>query len=126
MSFIKTHYSPSVCESDLESVFSGYELFFFFSVYSSPFLYYGLYPSLSLQQISRVIRKSVFAYTKTNKGTDQLRRNRAADQCLCFRYIDFNCLLRLFLFSLLWLLSFSFTASLFLQIRKQRCSSAVQ
>ena len=23
-----------------------------------------------------------------NKGADQLRRNREADQCLCFRYAD--------------------------------------
>ena len=66
MSFIKTRYSTSVCESDLEIVFSGCELFVFFCVYFSPFLYcYGLFPSLSLQQMSRVIRKPVFAYTKT-------------------------------------------------------------
>ena len=27
-------------------------------------------------------------YAKTNKGTDQLHGNCAADQCLCFCYID--------------------------------------
>ena len=37
---------------------------------------------------SRVMRKPFFfAYAK-NKGTDQMRSNCAADQCLCFHYID--------------------------------------
>ena len=33
------------------------------------------------------MRKLLFAYAKT-KGEDQLRGNHAADQHLCFRYID--------------------------------------
>ena len=33
------------------------------------------------------MRKPVFCICE-NKGADQLRGNRAADQCLCFRYID--------------------------------------
>ena len=39
--------------------------------------------------MSRVMtcEKRLFAYAK-NKGADQLRGNREADQRLCFRYID--------------------------------------
>ena len=37
--------------------------------------------------MSRVRRKPAFPISK-NKGPDQLRGNRAADQRLCFRYID--------------------------------------
>ena len=33
------------------------------------------------------MRKPVFCICE-NKGADQLRGDRAADQCLCFRYID--------------------------------------
>ena len=35
--------------------------------------------------MSRVMRKPAFCIYE-NKGADQLRYNRAADQCLCFRY----------------------------------------
>ena len=35
----------------------------------------------------RVVRKLDFCICK-NKGTDQLRGNREADQRLCFRYMD--------------------------------------
>ena len=37
--------------------------------------------------MSSVMRKSAFCICK-NKGTDQLRGNRPADQCLCFGLID--------------------------------------
>ena len=33
------------------------------------------------------MRKPAFC-TSENKSTDQLHGNRAADQCLCFRYMD--------------------------------------
>ena len=37
--------------------------------------------------ISRIMRKPTFCICE-NKDADQLRGNREADQCLCFRYID--------------------------------------
>ena len=37
--------------------------------------------------MSRVMRKPTFCICE-NKGADQLRGNREADQRLCFRYID--------------------------------------
>ena len=37
--------------------------------------------------MSRVMRKQTFCICE-NKGADQLRGNREADQRLCFRYID--------------------------------------
>ena len=37
--------------------------------------------------LSSVKRKPAFCICE-NKGADQLRGNRAADQCLCFRYMD--------------------------------------
>ena len=37
--------------------------------------------------MSRIMRKPAFCICE-NKDTDQLRGNRKADQCLCFRYID--------------------------------------
>ena len=37
--------------------------------------------------LSRIMRKSTFCICE-NKDADQLRGNRAADQRLCFRYID--------------------------------------
>ena len=40
-----------------------------------------LYSNLSL-----VVRKPAFCICE-NKDTDQLRGNREADQCLCFRYM---------------------------------------
>ena len=42
---------------------------------------------LGHQHLSSVMRKHAF-YICENKGTDQLHSNRAADQCLCIRYID--------------------------------------
>ena len=38
-------------------------------------------------KMSRVMRKPAFS-TCQNKDADQLRGNREADQCLCFRYTD--------------------------------------
>ena len=38
-------------------------------------------------EMSLVMRKSVFGICE-NKDAGQLRGNREADQCLCFRYID--------------------------------------
>ena len=37
--------------------------------------------------MSRVVRKQTFCLCE-NKGADQLRGNREADQRLCFRYLD--------------------------------------
>ena len=37
--------------------------------------------------LSLVMRKPAFCICE-NKDADQLRSNREADQCLCFRYID--------------------------------------
>ena len=34
------------------------------------------------------MRTPDFSYICESKGTDQLHHNRAADQCLCFRYIE--------------------------------------
>ena len=39
-------------------------------------------------KMSRVVRKSAFAYICENKDADQLRGNREADQRLCFRCMD--------------------------------------
>ena len=39
------------------------------------------------RQMSRIVRKPAFCICE-NKDTDQLRGNREADQCLCFRFID--------------------------------------
>ena len=41
----------------------------------------------SVYYLSRVMSKSAFCICK-NKGADQLRDNRIADQNLCFRFID--------------------------------------
>ena len=38
-------------------------------------------------KMSRVVRKPAFCICE-NKDTDQLRGNREADQCFCFRYTD--------------------------------------
>ena len=43
--------------------------------------------SMSIDYMSRVVRKAVFCICK-NKDTDQLRGSHKADQLLCFRYID--------------------------------------
>ena len=40
-----------------------------------------------LNQMSRIVRKPDFCLCE-NKGADQLRGNREADQRLCFRYTD--------------------------------------
>ena len=40
-----------------------------------------------LLYMSRVMRKPTFCICE-NKDADQLRGNREADQCLCFRYTD--------------------------------------
>ena len=39
-------------------------------------------------QTSHIMRKTFFFCICENKGANQLRDNPAADQCLCFRYID--------------------------------------
>ena len=46
-------------------------------------------------RLSPVMRKPAFCICE-NKGTDQLRECRAADQCLCFCYIDSTCIIPLF------------------------------
>ena len=43
--------------------------------------------SLPLDNMSRIVRKPDFCLCE-NKGADQLRGNREADQRLCFRYTD--------------------------------------
>ena len=48
--------------------------------------------SLFLQQMSSIIRKPAFCIYE-NKDADQLRNNRAADQCLCSPSIDRTILL---------------------------------
>ena len=40
-----------------------------------------------LDKMSRIVRKPDFCLGE-NKGADQLRGNREADQRLCFRYTD--------------------------------------
>ena len=55
---------------------------YFMSVYNK----YN-YQSKEIIQMSRVMRKPAF-YTCKKKGTDQLHGNWAADDRLCFRYID--------------------------------------
>ena len=42
----------------------------------------------TLDYVCRVMKKRCFVHKCENKGAYQLRRNRAANQCLCFRYID--------------------------------------
>ena len=42
---------------------------------------------LGLNKMSRIVRKPDFCLCE-NKGADQLRGNREADQRLCFRYTD--------------------------------------
>ena len=42
---------------------------------------------LGLSYTSLVMRKTAFCICE-NKDADQLRGNRKADQCLCFRYTD--------------------------------------
>ena len=44
------------------------------------------YLVLLFDHLSRVMRKPMFCICK-DKDADQLRGNREADQCLCFRYI---------------------------------------
>ena len=41
----------------------------------------------SQEKLSRIVRKPAFCICE-NKDADQLRGNREADQCLCFRYTD--------------------------------------
>ena len=45
-----------------------------------------------LEYLSCIMRKPTFCICE-NKDADQLRGNREADQCLCFRYIDSTILL---------------------------------
>ena len=52
-----------------------------FSIYCDPFVVYWLVI------LSRIVRKPDFCLCE-NKGADQLRGNREADQRLCFRYTD--------------------------------------
>ena len=42
---------------------------------------------MGMHHLSRIMRKPDFCICE-NKGADQLRGNREADQRLCFRYID--------------------------------------
>ena len=44
-------------------------------------------PTLYLHKMSRIVTKQDFCLCE-NKGADQLRGNREADQRLCFRYTD--------------------------------------
>ena len=57
-------------------------------------------PSLEMTgllfHMSRVVRKPAFCICE-NKDADQLRGNREADQCLCFRYTDSTISLLLYL-----------------------------
>ena len=46
----------------------------------------------STDNMSQVMRKPAFSICE-NKGADQLCGNHAADQCLCFCYIDITLLL---------------------------------
>ena len=46
-----------------------------------------VYKQLITDQMSRIVRKPDFCLGE-NKGADQLRGNREADQRLCFRYTD--------------------------------------
>ena len=39
-------------------------------------------------ELSRIVRKPDFCLCRENKGADQLRGNREADQRLCFRHSD--------------------------------------
>ena len=48
--------------------------------------YKEIFKQISLH-MSQVMRKPTFCICE-NKGADQLRGNREADQRLCFRYID--------------------------------------
>ena len=50
-------------------------------------LYYGFCNKICLNYMSRIVRKREFCLCE-NKGADQLRGNREADQRLCFRYTD--------------------------------------
>ena len=56
------------------------------------FFFFFFFETLKCARIndtSRVIRNpNILFYTCENKGADQLRCNRAADQRLCFCYID--------------------------------------
>ena len=63
-----------------------------FSVYGYP--HYGKksilnrnFPPKHFPYLSRIVRKPDFCLGE-NKGADQLRGNREADQRLCFRYTD--------------------------------------
>ena len=53
------------------------------------FIYLGLCGTRTYQEteLSRVVRKRDYCPGE-NKGADQLRGNREADQRLCFRYTD--------------------------------------
>ena len=51
------------------------------------FLICGLQVALNYLDMSRIVRKPDFCLGE-NKGADQLRGNREADQRLCFRYSD--------------------------------------
>ena len=46
-----------------------------------------IYPTHTFYHMSRIVRKPDFCLGE-NKGADQLRGNREADQRLCFRYTD--------------------------------------
>ena len=46
-----------------------------------------VFTSSGMYYVSRIVRKPDFCLGE-NKGADQLRGNREADQRLCFRYTD--------------------------------------
>ena len=50
-------------------------------------LVYPVIYSMSIDYMSRIVRKADFCICK-NKDTDQLHGSREADQRLCFRFID--------------------------------------
>ena len=50
-------------------------------------LFYIFYILQGISHLSRIVRKPDICLCE-NKGADQLRGNREADQRLCFRYTD--------------------------------------
>ena len=82
--------STSCCaRSSLSSVLSDVLLELNFNSYGQilKFAYLNIFSKKAVYQMSRIVRKLDFCLGE-NKGADQLRGNREADQRLCFRYSD--------------------------------------
>ena len=62
-------------------------LFVFLCGSSFSFKLLSVAQHLNENKLSRIVRKPDFCLGE-NKGADQLRGNREADQRLCFRYMD--------------------------------------